>query len=140
MMYEIILVDDGSDNDTRQYVEKYVELTGCKLHRNEEALGYTKSANIGLRMSKSDYVILLNSDTIVTDSWAEKMLNCFERHKAAGIVSPLSNAASYQSVPEIRDSMTGDWKINTLRNGMTIDMMGLIVEKVSKFEWILLYD
>lgn len=130
--YEIILVDDGSDNDTRQYVEKYVELTGCKLHRNEEALGYTKSANIGLRMSKSDYVILLNSDTIVTDSWAEKMLNCFERHKAAGIVSPLSNAASYQSVPEIRDSMTGDWKINTLRNGMTIDMMGLIVEKVSK--------
>lgn len=130
--YEIILIDDGSDNDTKEYVEQYAKLTGCRLHRNNEALGYTKSANIGLQMSESDYVILLNSDTIVTDSWAEKMLRCFERYKNTGIVSPLSNAASYQSVPETKDSETGDWKINVLNENITIDMMGLIVEKVSK--------
>lgn len=133
--YEIILVDDGSDIETRQYVEKYAELTGCKLHRNDESLGYTKSANIGLRMSNSDYVILLNSDTIVTDSWVEKMLTCFEQHKNTGIVSPLSNAASYQSVPDDKDSETGDWKINVLRNDMTVDMMALIVEKISKLRY-----
>lgn len=133
--YEIILIDDGSDTETEIYVRTFAERTGCKLHRNNEALGYTKSANIGLKMAKSDYVILLNSDTIVTDSWVEKMLTCFEKLPNTGIVSPLSNAASYQSVPETKDAETGDWKINTLRDDMTVDMMGLIVEKASKVRY-----
>lgn len=133
--YEIILIDDGSDKETQQYVENFAKLTNCKLHRNEEAQGYTKSANIGLKMAKSDYVILLNSDTIVTDSWVEKMFKCFVKHEDTGIVSPLSNAASYQSVPETKDIETGDWKINTLCEDMTVDMMGLIVEKTSKMRY-----
>lgn len=130
--YKIILIDDGSDEETQRYVEEFAHLFDCSLYRNSSAIGYTKSANIGLRMSNSDYTILLNSDTIVTDSWVEKMLECFERNPKTGIVSPLSNAATYQSVPESKDLMTGDWKINTLDKDMTVDMMGMIVEKTSK--------
>lgn len=130
--YEIILIDDGSEKETKEYVEQFAQAANCRLHRNPSAIGYTKSANIGLKMSRADFVVLLNSDTIVTNAWVEKMLNCFEQYKETGIVSPLSNAASYQSVPEIRDSETGDWKINILTDDMTVDMMGLVVEKTSK--------
>lgn len=130
--YQIILVDDGSDEETQGYVKEFAHLFDCSLHRNPSAIGYTKSANIGLKMSNSDYTILLNSDTIVTDLWVEKMLECFERNPKTGIVSPLSNAATYQSVPETKDTMTGDWKINALDKDMTVDMMGMIVEKTSK--------
>jgi len=129
--YEIILVDDGSDEATRDYVAKFAEITGVKLLRNEEASGYTKAANKGLHASESDYVILLNSDTIVTAGWVEKMITCFRNNEKAGIVSPLSNAASYQSVPEVHDLVTGDWKINTLEDGITLEMMGQIVETTS---------
>ncbi len=130
--YEIILVDDGSDEETRDYVAKFAEITGVKLLRNDVASGYTKAANKGLHASESDYVILLNSDTIVTAGWVEKMITCFRKNEKAGIVSPLSNAASYQSVPEIHDSVTGDWKINTLEDGITLEMMGQIVEMTSE--------
>lgn len=129
--YEIILVDDGSDEETRSYVDKFVEITGVKLIRNETALGYTISANKGLHASESDYIILLNSDTIVTEGWVEKMVTCFRKNEKAGIVSPLSNAASYQSVPEIHDFEAGTWKKNVLAPGITLEMMGQIVEMAS---------
>lgn len=133
--YEIVLVDDGSEEETKEYVERFSKIVGCRLYRNESAIGYTKSANIGLKATNADYVILLNSDTIVTDAWVEKMLDCFENNSDTGIVSPLSNAASYQSVPEIRDEITGDWKINTLSGNMTVGMMAMIVEKASKHRY-----
>ncbi len=133
--YEIILVDDGSDEETRNYVLKFAEITGAKLIRNEEALGYTRSANKGLRAATGDYIILLNSDTIVTEGWVEKMVTCFRKNAKAGIVSPLSNAASYQSVPEIHDFETGTWKINRLAPGITLEMMGQIVEMASEHSY-----
>lgn len=129
--YEIILIDDGSEGETRDYLTEFAARTKCKLHRNEEAIGYTKSANIGLKLSQADFVVLLNSDTIVTSGWIEKMLMCFEKNPDTGIVSPFSNAATYQSIPETRDAVSGDWKINVLGDGITVEMMALIVEKAS---------
>lgn len=130
--YEITIVDDGSDEKTKVLLEDYQKATGCRLIRNEYSLGYTKSANLGLKSADTDYVVLLNSDTIVTDSWVEKMLQCCSTHTNTGIVSPLSNAASYQSVPEIKDSDTGDWKINQLPKGINVEMMNMIVNKSSQ--------
>lgn len=133
--YEVILVDDGSEDETRDYLREFAVRTKCKLHRNEEAIGYTKSANIGLKLSQADFVVLLNSDTIVTSGWIEKMLMCFEKNPDTGIVSPFSNAATYQSIPETRDSESGDWKINVLGDGITVEMMALIVEKASMHKY-----
>ena len=66
-----------------------------------------------LPRQKRRYVILLNSDTIVTPGWIECLIECGESHPAIGIVGPLSNAASWQSVPE-RYSKDGDWAVNEL--------------------------
>ena len=128
--YNIIIIDDGSDSDTEDYLEKYSKITGCRLHRNDHALGYTKSANIGLKMTTDEFVVMLNSDTIVTDSWVEKMIQCFEEHPDTGIVSPLSNAATFQSIPEPMEN--GHWQVNRLPDNINIEMMNLIVASASK--------
>jgi len=131
--YKIIIINDGSDVETSKYLEKYAAICKCQLICNEVAQGYTKSANIGLRRAlDSDYIVLLNSDTIVTSGWLEKMLNVFIKYPKTGIVSPLSNAASYQSVPEHKDILTGDWKINSLPEDMNVEMMAYCVEISSK--------
>lgn len=120
---KIIIVDDGSDEETRNILESFVNQhkTITLLVRNNQALGYTIAANIGLRLSKSDYVILLNSDTIVTLGWIDAMIRCGESDLRVGIIGPLSNTASWQSVPQIEES--GDWAEN------------IIPEKIDLEEW-----
>ncbi|MGJ3242024.1 MAG: glycosyltransferase [Opitutales bacterium] len=126
---EVILIDDGSGEATRDLVRQYAfENPHVRAVRNDEALGYTKAANQGLRLARGDYLILLNSDTILTTGWLEKMIQCAESDPTIGLVGPLSNAASYQTVPELTDT-DGDWKINTLPKHWTTEDMAIAVEK-----------
>lgn len=126
--YEIILIDDGSEKPTKEYLEYYSKLTGCQLIRHSESWGYTKSANDGLRRATSDYVVLLNSDTIVTSKWIEKMLEVFWRHPETGMVGPLSNSATYQNVPELHDMKNGGWAKNLLPEGFNVELMNYTLE------------
>jgi predicted O-methyltransferase YrrM/glycosyltransferase involved in cell wall biosynthesis len=55
----------------------------------------------------------LNSDTVVTPGWIERLMACGESDPSIGIIGPISNAAGWQSVPE-RYSRDGDWAVNEL--------------------------
>lgn len=127
--YSLILVDDGSDSQTRDYLAEFASVKDAALLRNEKAKGYTRAANQGLRHSSSDYVILLNSDTVVTPGWLDRLIACVESDPRIGLVGPLSNTASWQSIPEIESY--GDWAANPLPEGVTIDAMSRLVAKYS---------
>ena len=127
--YSIIIVDDGSKEDTRDYLRRFSEEQRATLIRNEDALGYTRAANQGMRESKSEFLVLLNSDTVVTLGWIEKLLACAKSDPNIGLVGPLSNTASWQSIPKIEED--GDWAMNPLPDGISISMMGELVSKYS---------
>lgn len=124
--YGIILVDDGSDEETAACLRDFAALSGATLIRHETGRGYTISANAGLRASHADYAVLLNSDTVVTDRFVEKMIRAFEKDKSIGILSPLSNAATHQSIPDVVHGK--DWAINDLPEGMNAEAMNLAAE------------
>ncbi len=117
--YTIILVDDGSDVPTRDYLQRFADSQGAVLLRNEQARGYTLAANQGLRASSADYALLLNSDTIVTPGWLDGMVACAESDPRIGLVGPLSNTASWQSVPQTLNE-EDDWADNTLPEGVSV--------------------
>lgn len=121
MPYNLILVDDGSNPETKNFLADYAQNHPVKLFRNDHARGYTLAANQGLRESKADFVILLNSDTIVTKQWLDRMICCANSDPQIGIVGPLSNTASWQSVPKIEDQ--GDWAENPLPEDVSEDTM-----------------
>ncbi|NYT83431.1 glycosyltransferase [Alcaligenaceae bacterium] len=132
--YQLILVDDGSKPETRDFVKEFADSQGVPLIRNEEAKGYTLAANQGLRTTSGDFVILLNSDTIVTPGWLERMLRCFRENPKVGAAGPLSNTASWQSVPRIFDD-SGDWNDNPLPEGVSIDDMAAQVAMLSACQY-----
>ena len=76
-----------------------------------------------MRYSNRD-VILLNSDTIVTKNWVEKIVACAYREAEIGTVTPLSNSATLCSIP----IMCQD---NPIPDNCTIDELADIVEKYS---------
>jgi len=125
--FNIILVDDGSEKPTKEYLESLAnDCPNINLIRNEKAGGYTRAANKGLKRSKAEYCVLLNSDTIVTNGWLDKMIQCKKSDDKIGIVGPLSNTASWQSVPEIEKN--GDWAHNNLPDGIDLERFGEMIE------------
>lgn len=123
--YRLILVDDGSGPETAAFLAEFAAAHAVTLLRSDEATGYTRAANRGLRESKGDFAVLLNSDTILTPGWLDRMVGCALSDPKIGIVGPLSNTASWQSVPKIEDN--GDWAENPLPEGVNAAIMGGLV-------------
>ena len=127
--FGLILVDDGSDDETRRYLQRFARAHGAILERNDEARGYTRAANQGMSRSGADYVLLLNSDTVVTPEWLDRMIACGESEERIGVVGPLSNTASWQSIPEVFDG--ADWARNPLPDGVDEAAMARMLAKHS---------
>ena len=127
--YRIIIVDDGSTEPTRDYLAAFAAAQGATLIRNQQARGYTFAANQGMRASDAPWVVLLNSDTIVTFGWLDRMVDLAARDSRTGVVGPLSNTASWQSVPEML--VGGDWAENPLPPDIDIARMGRLVAGAS---------
>lgn len=117
----LIIVDDASDTATKELVEAFTEeFEPAECVRLDEQHFYTKAANMGLSFSNADLHTLLNSDTIVTSGWASNIRFLFEADANIGIVGPMSNAASTQSLPHVK-SNDGQTAINFLPENLSPD-------------------
>ena len=68
---EIIVVDnDSKDNSHLECKKKFDEIS---LIQNSENLGYCEGNNVGIRSAKGDFVIIINPDTVVTDTWINEI-------------------------------------------------------------------
>jgi GT2 family glycosyltransferase len=129
--HTVTVIDDKSGDTTRMQLRTYVRgKPWIRLIENETNLGYTKSANIGMSRSSAEWVVLLNSDTIVTPGWLEGMFEVVEAHPKAAMIGPVSNAASWQSVPELHD-VKGGWSSNPLPEGVRPEDVSLLVNNLS---------
>lgn len=82
-----------------------------------------------MRASTAEFLVLLNSDTIVCEEWLDRLCQAMDRNEKIGVVGPLSNTASWQSIPELSDG--SDWAMNPLPKGVTVDKMAELVSKYS---------
>jgi GT2 family glycosyltransferase/glycosyltransferase involved in cell wall biosynthesis/SAM-dependent methyltransferase len=129
--HRLILVDDGSDPVCRDFLAAFARShPACVLERNDQSVGYTRAANQGLRRATKQFVVLLNSDTLVTPRWLDRLWECAASDPKIGIVGPLANAASYQSVPE-RVGPSGDWALNPLPSAWGPDHVAEAVALIS---------
>lgn len=95
--YEVIVVDNNSTDDTREWLKKQQDL---KVILNDENLGFPGGCNVGINAAEqgSD-ILLLNNDTIVTPRWLENLNNCLYSDEYIGAVGAVSNnCANYQAI------------------------------------------
>jgi GT2 family glycosyltransferase len=130
--FSIIIVDDASDPGTRSYLEEFQKAHDhVQVLRNDINLGYTRSANRGLVFAQSEWVLLLNSDTVVTAGWLSGLLACAARDRDVRAVGPLSNSATFQSVPRVRGD-TGEYCVNRLPDGWSPEDMNQVIKESIK--------
>jgi len=116
VQHRLVIVLDGPQ-------EPDVGVENAVILRNERRLGFAASVNRGMRASTND-VVLLNSDTIVTPRWLDKLLDAADSHDRIGTVTPLSNNATLCSVPR-------GFEENLIPAGFDVESFGALVERVS---------
>ena len=79
---DIFVVDNCSDDDSVQMV--LTKFPSVKLIINKENKGFSKANNQAILQSESDYVLLLNPDTVIEEDALIKTLHFMETHAEAG--------------------------------------------------------
>ena len=89
--YEVITVDNGSTDGTREYLSR-LEASGAPLRTllNDGNRGFARACNQGLRLARGDVLVLLNDDTIVTPGWLSRLTAHLD-DPAVGMVGPTTN-------------------------------------------------
>ena len=80
---EIIVVDNGSSDDTCELLESFPEV---KLVRSDYNRGFAGGNNLGLAHCTYEYVLLLNNDTIVGPEFLRPLCDYLDQHPRVGIV------------------------------------------------------
>lgn len=96
--YVLHILNDGStDSLVKETLDSYASENIITYHQ-EENLGFTKNVNFGLKNTKND-VVILNSDTIVTLGWLEKLEQAAYKDDRIAAVNPFSNYGQFSSIP-----------------------------------------
>lgn len=79
-LYEIIVVDNASTDNTREMVQEIqTNNPTCNIVPLYEAVpGLGRARNTGFRYAQGDYVAFIDDDAKATTSWLETALHCFE--------------------------------------------------------------
>ena len=72
---EVVIVNDYP----LKSIKKDLSSFKIKLIENKENLGFGRAVNIGVKKTKNDYVVLLNSDVVLYDDGFKKALDLFKK-------------------------------------------------------------
>jgi N-acetylglucosaminyl-diphospho-decaprenol L-rhamnosyltransferase len=86
ILREVVVVDNGSSDGTDRMVAEEFPLV--VLVRNEENQGFAASANSGSRASTGDFLLFLNSDTLLIEDEILKIIDYMRENEDVGICGP----------------------------------------------------
>jgi glycosyltransferase involved in cell wall biosynthesis len=86
--YEVIVVNDGSKDNTKEILKKFKDKKLTVIN-NEKEKGPCKARNQGIKKAKNDFIIIMDDDCIPERNWLKKMMQGFDSDKV-GMVSGYS--------------------------------------------------
>lgn len=82
--FEVILVDDGSTDETLSQLPEVA--TGITCLRHPLAQGFVSACNAGAQRARGEYLVFLNNDTEPTAHWLDELLYVLRHGDAVGLV------------------------------------------------------
>jgi len=149
--YEIVIVDNGSTDGTREWLKQQRDI---KLVFPDQNAGFPKGCNLGIEIAKKENdILLLNNDIVVTPHWLDNLKKCLYSNETVGAVGPITNYSSnyqsinvpYKSMPDmiefartINNSDKNKWEPKSKLIGFCLlikrnilDIVGLLDERFS---------
>jgi glycosyltransferase involved in cell wall biosynthesis len=138
--HEIIVVDDGSTDDSRAVVSEFGDKVNYIYQENQ---GLAGARNTGIRAAKGDLIGLLDADDIWVPDYIEKMMALVERHPEAAVYYGCAQSIDEQGheLPQIfgKPAMHSDSLYHTLLRAnfiipSTVLMRRAIIERAGLFD------
>ena len=82
--YELIMVDNGSTDGTRDFIKQ----TADKYHFFEKNTGFAHGFNKGMSLASGDYLLVTNNDTEYPANWFKPLTESFEADPQCALVYP----------------------------------------------------
>ncbi len=99
VIYEIVVVDNSSTDGSGEMVK--TDFPDAQIIENQENAGFARACNQALTRAVSEYVLILNSDTVITEGCLDTLFAFMKSHKDTGAVGPLilnfDNSVQYSS-------------------------------------------
>ena len=83
--YEIIVVDNGSEDNSVQYLKSLNELN-IEIIENKENVSFSKGNNDAVKIANGEYVLLLNNDIEPTYGWLNELMGTIIYNENVGAV------------------------------------------------------
>jgi glycosyltransferase involved in cell wall biosynthesis/GT2 family glycosyltransferase len=82
---ELIVLDDGSTDNTREVLSMYNDQLYYETHEN---MGETKTVNKGLKMARGDYLCVVNSDDPILPGALKRLVYALKKESDALVAYP----------------------------------------------------
>ncbi len=83
--YEIIVVDNNSQDDIEKVVDQFYQVRLIKAKKNR---GFAAGNNLGIKQAQGEFIMIINPDIAVLEGSIEAMVQFLEQHPEAGMVVP----------------------------------------------------
>ena len=104
---DIFVVDNGSEDDTVEMVQAlFPQVT---LIVNLDNRGFSKANNQAIRQSESDYILLLNPDTVIEETTLIRILGFMENHPETGGLGIKMIDGKGHFLPESKRGLPTPW-------------------------------
>ena len=89
--FEIIFVDNGSNDDSADYVKSRYNDPRLRVLRLPKNYTFAKANNLALKVisENTDVVVFINNDTVVKSDWLKELARTFIEDPKVGIAQPL---------------------------------------------------
>jgi GT2 family glycosyltransferase len=130
--FQALILNDGSRQHTSDMLRSVVDHDPrFVILDREHNKGYTKSVNEAIKLTSAMWTVILNSDTIVPEGWLAKLHDAALAYANVGMVGPLSNAASWQSLPKLKEA-DGTWSKNSFIEPHHLEAVQAILDDLSE--------
>lgn len=123
---KIIIIDDqSSDERVFPFLNKIAKDSGdvkLQLEQNKENLGFVRTVNKAVSLTKNHFVIL-NTDTEVPEGWLERLMQPIVSQKRVASTTPFTNAGTIFSFPETL-------KDNTIYEGFSVNELDHFMQNI----------
>ncbi|MGC8736069.1 MAG: glycosyltransferase [Dissulfurimicrobium sp.] len=128
--FEVIVIDDNSpDMFIYEYLSNLASKDLITFIYNSQNLGFVASVNSAMLLHNKRDVIILNSDTIVSNDWIDRLRRCALSDPAIGTVTPFSNNATICSYPNFCED-------NELPEGLSVEYLDNLFKKINSCKMI----
>jgi GT2 family glycosyltransferase len=80
--YEINVIDNRSSDETINIIEKYAKNVNIII--SSKNYGYAKGHNLGIKRSTGEYILILNPDVYLNDSYVENLVTFLDKNPDYG--------------------------------------------------------